>query len=360
MLGVIVQDGELILADDLEVRPPGPGEVSVRVLASGLCRSDLILLDHPDPDPMVMGHEAAGVVRAVGSEVAGIDVGQLVAVSCQRPCLRCPVCARGRYSACPTAFGETERPFTWRGRTIRSTARVSSLATEITVDAIQVHPVTGLAPEAAALIGCAVSTGYGTVRNVAGLLPGESVAVIGVGGIGVNSIQAARLLGAARVIAIDVNPDKEEIARRFGADEFVLVPTGVPADLLAKELAARIGRPVDALVDCTGQHGILAAAPALLSRGGRLALVGIPHDGAPASYDVMGTMHSHLTIAGALNGACDPFTDLPVIVGLAEQGRLDLIGQVSHRWPLTEVRDAIDALRRGDVLRVVIEMPAAD
>ncbi|WP_448623522.1 zinc-binding dehydrogenase [Geodermatophilus sp. URMC 64] len=356
MNGVIVQDGKLTLADDLEVRSPGPREVSIRVLASGLCRSDLLLMEFPMPDPAVMGHEAAGVVQAVGCEVTTVAVGQQVAVTCQRPCLRCPDCARGRYSACPTSMDDPIPPFTWRGEPVRSIARSSSLATEIVVDEMQVHPISSVGPAAAALVGCAVSTGYGTVRNVAKVAAGESVAVIGVGGIGINSVQTARLLGARRVIAVDVNPAKADLAHRFGADVFVHVEPGMPAEQMAARVREQAGAPVDAVIECTGHAPVLAASLAILDRGGRLALVGIPTRTPTAEFDVMDVMSRHLTIAGALNGACDPFVDMQNIVQLVEQGRLDLDSQVSHRFPLNEVEDAIDALRGGDVLRVVVDM----
>lgn len=357
VIGVVVHDGKLTVVDDLEVRQPGPDEVGIRVLASGLCRSDLLPLECPEPEPKVLGHEAAGVVEEVGENVTGITPGQVVAVSCQRPCRRCEACARGRYSACPVAFGIGQTPFTWRGKPARSHARVSSLATNITVDAMQVHPVTALEPASAALIGCAVSTGYGMVRNVAKLAVGESVAVIGVGGIGINSIQTARLFGARRVVAVDINPSKAEVAYAFGADMFVTVEPGLSSEELAALMSAQIGAPVDAVIECTGHLSAIAAAPAILGAGGRLALVGIPGEAPMVGFDVVAMMHKHITVAGALNGACNPFVDLPSIVQLAEQGRLDLAGQVSHRWPLAQVEDAIEALRDGNVLRAVIDLP---
>jgi Zn-dependent alcohol dehydrogenase len=358
MHGVVVQDGKLTLADDLEVRSPGPHEVGIRVLASGLCRSDLLLLELPMPDPAVLGHEAAGVVQAVGSEVTSVAVGQQVAVTCQRPCLRCGDCARGRYSACLTSMDDPTPPFSWRGRPVRSIARSSSLATEIVVDELQVHPIASIGPAAAALVGCAVSTGYGTVRNVAKVAAGESVAVIGVGGIGINSVQTARLLGARHIVAVDVNPAKADLAKQFGADLFVHVEPGMSAEQMAARLQEQIRGPVDAVIECTGQSSVIAASLAVLDRGGRLALVGIPTRTPTAEFDVMDVMSRHITISGALNGACDPFTDMQNIVQLVEQGRLDLESQVSHRFPLSEVDAAIDALRGGDVLRVVVDVTA--
>lgn len=355
MRGVIADGGEMILVDDLEVRSPGDDEVAVRVVASGLCRSDLLPLDKPSGVPMVLGHEASGVIEAVGCEVPNLHVGELVTVSCPVPCGVCASCTKGLFTACPKSFGLDEQPFTWRGRPVNSLARVSSLAELIVVKAEQAHPVHGLDPAAAALIGCAVSTGYGTTLNVAELRCGETVLVVGVGGIGINSIQAARLIGAAEIIAVDVNPAKEPVARRFGADRFVGIAPGRSAEQLAAELESTAGR-VDAVIDCTGLPSVVEAAQRLLLPGGRVALVGMAHGQPTAVVDLIAAMYNHITIRGALNGACDPYRDLPEIIRLAEAGQLDLAGQVSHRWPLAQIGDAIAALRAGDVVRIVVDM----
>jgi S-(hydroxymethyl)glutathione dehydrogenase / alcohol dehydrogenase len=240
---------------------------------------------------------------------------------------------------------------------VRSTAGVSSLASQITVDALQVHPVKCLEPAAAALIGCAVSTGSGNVRNVAQVVTGESVAVIGVGGIGINALQTARLLGAKRIIAIDVNPNKAKVAREFGADLFVTTAGNLSATELASQLAADMGGPVDAVIECTGASSVITAALSVLKHGGRLALVGLPHQSLNAEFSIMDMMRRHLTIAGAWNGACNPYVDISDIVQLAEQGRLNLSGQVSHRWPLAQAEEALRALQQGDVIRVVVDFP---
>lgn len=356
MRGVIVRDGKLNLVDDLEVRAPGPREVRVRVESSGLCRSDLLLMEFPDPTPAVMGHEAAGVIVEVGDEVRGLAVGDQVAVTCQRPCMRCGDCARQRYSACATSMADPTSPFDWRGEPVRSIARSSSLATEIVVDELQAHRVNGASAAAAALIGCAVSTGYGMVRNSAGLRAGESVAVIGVGGIGINSIQTARLLGASKIVAIDVNPQKAALARKFGADIFIEARPGESATEMSARVLAEVGEPVDAVIEGTGRPEVIGGALGMLARGGRLALVGIPTTVDPAHFDVMDLMARHITITGALNGACDPFVDMPNIVQLVEQQRLDLESQISHRFPLDQYEEAIATLRSGQSLRVVIDV----
>ena len=356
MRGVVFQNNTMTLVDDLEVRDPMPHEVKIRVLASGLCRSDLLHFEYPDPTPVVMGHEAAGIVESIGSEVTSVSVGDHVAVTCQRPCLRCENCARKRYSACLSSMADAIPPFTWRDQPVRSSARSSSLASEIVVDEMQAHPISAVEPAAAALIGCAVSTGYGMVRNVAKLQAGESVAVIGVGGIGINSIQTARQLGARRVVAVDINPEKAELAHQFGADVFVQVDPSASAEEMAQQLLIEMDGPVDAVVEGTGQATAIEASLAVLARGGRLALVGIPTSALSAGFDVMDMMMRHLTIAGALNGGCDPFVDMQNIVELVEQGRFDLTSQVSHRFPLSRIDEAFDALRGGHVLRVVVDV----
>ncbi|WP_045877855.1 zinc-binding dehydrogenase [Pseudofrankia sp. DC12] len=357
MFGVVVRNGTVTLADDLEVRAPRAHEVSVKVLASGVCRSDLLPIDEPMPEAMVLGHEAAGVVQAVGSDVTGIKTGQMVAVSCQVPCNRCKECARGLFTACSRSFGIGETPFTWRGEPVQSLARVSSLASKITVDAFQVHPIENLDPSAAALIGCAVSTGYGMTHNVTAVRTGESLAVFGVGGIGINSIQTARMVGASRIVAVDINASKESLARQFGADSFVLIHPDDSADAVVATFRAVVGHDVDAIIDCTGQASIIAAAQRVLAPGGRLGLVGIPHAGGTATLDINMTMYRHITVTGALNGASNPFVDIPNIVRLAEQGRFNLSDQVTHRLPLDEIDEAIATLRAGKALRVVIDMP---
>ncbi|QSZ55584.1 alcohol dehydrogenase catalytic domain-containing protein [Paenarthrobacter ureafaciens] len=236
MHGVVVRDGHTELVDDLQVRRPEAGEVTVRVLASGLCRSDLLPIDEPSGAPMVLGHEAAGVIEAVGSAVDGLEIGQMVAVTCPVPCNNCDACSRGLYTACASSFGFGEAPFSRDGLPILALARVSSLAEFITVDQFQVHPVASLSAPAAALVGCAVSTGYGMTRNVVELKTGETIMVFGVGGIGINSIQTARLIGARRIIAVDINEEKEAVARKFGADEFIAIKPGMASESIVAEV----------------------------------------------------------------------------------------------------------------------------
>jgi S-(hydroxymethyl)glutathione dehydrogenase/alcohol dehydrogenase len=360
MKGIVVRNGKVTIVDDLEVKEPDAHEVTVRVLASGLCRSDLLPIDEPFETPMVLGHEAAGIIEKVGSRVVGLTRGQRVAVSCSVPCGNCSACAKKLYTACPDNFGIGLAPFTLRGEPVLSLARVSSLAELITVDASQIHPVENLDASAASLIGCAVSTGYGMTKNVVKLQKGESVLVIGVGGIGINSTQTAKLLGASRVVAADINPDKESTALQFGADTFVLLEQGQSWQAIVSAVKQAVGEMFDAVIDCSGQPSSIEAAQYLLKPGGRVGLVGIPHGGATAALNITGAMYNHITVSGALNGACNPFEDLPEIVRLAESGSLNLADQVSHRWPLEKFEEAFEALRSGRVLRAVIDVQSVN
>jgi S-(hydroxymethyl)glutathione dehydrogenase/alcohol dehydrogenase len=337
-------DGEsLLVVDDLEVPEPGPGQVTVRVLASGICHSDLNVIDGtvPVPPPVVLGHEAAGVVDRLGEGVTDWSVDDAVLVGGLTPCGTCRACRTGHPTACADAFGRGATPFSWRGQPVRSYANVSSFSTLVTVGAGQLTSTAGIAATSACVIGCAVSTGYSVARNAAGIQPGDRVAVLGVGGIGANVIQTARLLGAASVTAIDVDPGKEAAARHFGADRF--------------ELAGGAEGPFDVVVECSGAPAAIDAAIALTGPGGTTALVGLPPVGHRASFDV-GMLMRGRRIVGSLAGDLVPERDTPAIVAHVRAGELDVDGLVSQVWPLEALHDAIAAMRSGEVVRAVLDM----
>jgi S-(hydroxymethyl)glutathione dehydrogenase/alcohol dehydrogenase len=338
---VVFDGSELLLVDDLAVPEPGPGEVAVRVLASGICHSDLNVLDGtvPVPPPVVLGHEAAGAVDRVGAGVTGWSPGDAVVVGGLTPCGTCRSCRTGHPTACPDAFGRGATPFSWRGRPVRSYANVSSFSTVITVRATQLTAAEGITPTSACLIGCAVATGYSVARNVAAIGPGDLVAVLGVGGIGTNVLQTARLLGAADITAIDVDPAKEAAAIRFGADRFATSAEG----------------PFDVVVECSGAPAAIDAAIALTGPGGTTALVGLPPVGHRATFDV-GTLMRGRRIVGSLAGDIVPERDVPAIVAHARAGELDLDGLVSRVWPLEGIHEAIAAMRAGEVVRAVLDL----
>lgn len=224
MRGVVFDGRQVQVVDDLEVRDPGPGEVLVAIAAAGLCHSDLSVVDGtiPFPVPVVLGHEGAGVVEAVGAGVTHVGPGDHVALSTLANCGACAECDRGRPTMCRQAIGRPGRPFGRGGRAVYQFASNSAFAERTVVKAVQAVRVPEEVPlPSAALIGCGVLTGVGAVLNRARVDRGDRVVVIGAGGIGLNVIQGARIAGALRIVAVDANPAKEAVARQFGATDFL-------------------------------------------------------------------------------------------------------------------------------------------
>jgi S-(hydroxymethyl)glutathione dehydrogenase / alcohol dehydrogenase len=358
MRGVVWDGVRLHLTDQLAVREPGPGEVQVRVLASGICHSDLNAMDYPMmPTPIVLGHEAAGVVKAIGEGVVNVKVGEPVMVGSQTPCGHCRECQSERYIACDMTYAPVAPPFTWRGQSTHSFANISSFAGLITVKAEQLVNTEGLKPAAAALVGCAVSTGYGAARNLGEVRRGDVVVVFGVGGIGINAIQGARVAGAARVIAVDVNADKESAARKFGTSDFVLLPRGLDPRGIAEHVTAAIGAPVDVVIECSGVPAAVEASINIPKRGGTCVLVGQPAPQAMASFNVFGFTMGR-KIVSQLNGGTNPRRDFAALIDLAREGEIDIDSQITRVWPLAEFETAMAALRSGQVVRAVLDHTA--
>lgn len=224
MKGIVFDRKRLRVRDGLEVREPGAGEVTVRIANSGVCRSDLSVMNGTIPfeTPVVLGHEGAGVVEQVGPGVRHLATGDHVVLSTLGHCGTCVHCDRGRPTMCRSTFGERPTPFTLDGKPHYAFANVSSFAEVTVVKATQAVAIPKEIPLASAcLIGCGVLTGAGAVLNRAHVEAGDRAVVVGVGGIGLNAIQALRLVGADPIIAVDANPDKEALARQFGATHFV-------------------------------------------------------------------------------------------------------------------------------------------
>ena len=355
-----VFDGEhLTVVDDVHVREPAAGEVRVRVRASGICHSDLNVLDgtSPVPLPVVLGHEAAGVVEAVGAGVDAVAPGDDVVVAAAVACGRCRACVTGRPGECIDVFAPNAAPFTWRGDAVRAYANVASFAGVTVVRAEQVVRAPGVAVTEAALIGCAVSTGYGVAANVVPVRRGDAVAVFGIGGIGVNVVQTARLLDAARIVAVDVNPEKADAARHFGADEVVIAPRTANADELVALVARRrrcSGRRRGRMQRCRGGDRRRAGGhrPGRYHRAGRHPAAGCHR------------VARRERAAPQPQGRRQPQRhrrrprDFPVIVDHVRRGDLDLAAQVSQVWPLAEIDDAIAAVRAGHVVRAVLDHTA--
>ncbi|MFJ1586199.1 Zn-dependent alcohol dehydrogenase [Streptomyces sp. NPDC088197] len=347
MRGVVFDGKQAQVVDDLEVRAPGPGEVRVRIAAAGLCHSDLSVIDGtiPFPVPVVLGHEGAGAVEAVGAGVTHVVVGDHVSLSTLANCGTCPECDRGRPTMCRQAIGRPGKPFTRQGKPLFNFASNSAFAELTVVKAVQAVKI---APEipltSAALIGCGVLTGVGAVLNRARVGLGESVVVIGTGGIGLNVLQGARIAGASRIVAVDNNPGKEALARRFGATDFVADAASV-RDLLPDG--------ADHVFECVGRTALIRQAIDLLDRHGQALLLGVPPADAEASFRVS-SMFLDKAILGCRYGSSRPQRDIALYTDLYRQGRLLLDELVTETYPVEDFAKAVDDAAHGRVARGVL------
>ncbi|MEU5392307.1 Zn-dependent alcohol dehydrogenase [Streptomyces tibetensis] len=347
MRGVIFDGKQVRVVTDLEVREPGPGEVRVAISAAGLCHSDLSVVDGtiPFPVPVVLGHEGAGVVEAVGAGVTHVVPGDHVALSTLANCGTCAECDRGRPTMCRRAIGRPGRPFGHAGSPVHQFASNSAFAERTVVKAVQAVPIPDDIPlTSAALIGCGVLTGVGAVLNRARVDHGDSVLVIGTGGIGLNVLQGARLAGAGRIVAVDANPAKEEAARRFGATDFLTSAEGV-RDLLPTG--------ADHAFECVGRVELIRQAIDALDRHGQAILLGVPPATAEASFRVS-SMYLDKSILGCRYGSSRPQRDIALYAELYRRGRLLLDELVTRTYPVEDFEKAAADAEAGRVARAVL------
>ncbi|RII11772.1 S-(hydroxymethyl)mycothiol dehydrogenase [Streptomyces sp. YIM 130001] len=354
MRGVVFDGKEVQVVDDLEVREPGPGEVLVAIAAAGLCHSDLSVVDGtiPFPAPVVLGHEGAGVVEAVGEGVGHVVPGDHVALSTLANCGACAQCDRGRPTMCRKAIGRPGRPFTRGGEPVYQFAANSAFAERTVVKAVQAVKIPPEVPlTSAALIGCAVLTGVGAVLNRARVDRGDTVVVIGAGGIGLNVLQGARIAGALTIVAVDANPDKEAVARQFGATHFVdasAVGGGVP-----DAVRAVLPDGADHVFECVGSTALVRQAVDLLGRRGQAVLLGMPAPDAEASFLPAG-LFLDKSILGCRYGAARPQRDVGLYAALYLSGRLLLDELVTRTYEVSDFGRAVDDARAGRLSRGVL------
>lgn len=340
------------LVDDPTVRDPGPGEVLVRIHATGLCQSDIAVMNGtiPFPAPVVLGHEGAGVVEAVGVGVDSPRVGDHVVLSTLANCGRCPSCAAGRPTLCPESFGRVDTPFTHDGTAINNFAATSTFAELTVVKAIQATMFPSDIPfTVASLLGCCVLTGVGAAFHRAQVQPGDTVAVIGCGGVGLNAIQGARLAGASHIIALDLNPAKAATALRFGATAFI--------DAAVDDVAARVrdivDRGVTHVFDCVGYQPTLQIALEIGAPGGTVTILGVPKRG--TEYAIPSdALFLNRTIMGCRYGDSQPARDIPRYVDLYRSGRLLLDELVSEVYPFDDFNELLESARGGRLDRGVL------
>jgi S-(hydroxymethyl)glutathione dehydrogenase/alcohol dehydrogenase len=316
--------------------------VAVRIEAAGLCHSDLSVINGtiPFPTPVVLGHEGAGVVEAVGSSVTTVKEGDHVVLSTLGNCGACQYCDSGRPTMCRSTFGLRPQPFTWRGEPAYSFANASVFSERTVVKANQCIPIPADVPlSSASLVGCGVLTGIGAVLNRAKVPEGASMLVIGVGGIGLNVIQGGALAGASQIIAVDTNPRKRDIAITFGATDF-LESTEAVRDLMPNG--------VDYSFECVGHVGLIRAAMELLDWGGTCVMLGVPGFADEASYNVA-SMYLDKSVLGCRYGSSRPQLDVRRYVDLYQRGRLKLDELVSRSYPLEDMKTAVHDMEAGEI-----------
>ncbi|MEY2462053.1 MAG: hypothetical protein QOH64_191 [Acidimicrobiaceae bacterium] len=352
----IVWTGELEVRDDVEVRGPGPREVLVRIHRAGLCHSDVSLIDGtiPFPTPVVMGHEGAGIVEEVGSAVTKVKVGDHVVLTTLGNCGQCDACDRGLPTHCRDTFGRLPRPFTVGGEKAFQFANAGVFTERTVVNETQAVVIDDRVPlDAACLIGCAVVTGAGAVLNRAKVQPGETVLVIGAGGIGQSVIQAARLSAAGRIVVVDANPAKEAVARQFGATDFIDASSVDDTIAAVKDLGLPNG--VDYAFECVGHPALIRQAIDVLDWGGSCVLLGVPKMGTEASF-VVSSMYNDKSILGCRYGSTRPHHDIPLIVNFYLDGRFQLDEMVSQTYDLADIQLALDDLHAGKLNRGVLAL----
>ncbi|MFE0137542.1 Zn-dependent alcohol dehydrogenase [Streptomyces sp. NPDC059037] len=347
MRGVVFDGRKVDVVDDLEIRDPGPGEVLVAVAAAGLCHSDLSVIDGtiPFPVPVVLGHEGAGVVEAVGAGVTHVAAGDHVALSTIASCGACAECNRGRPTMCRKAIGMPDRPFSRGGEPLYQFAANSAFAERTLVKAVQAVKIPESIPlTSAALIGCGVVTGVGAALNRAKVDSGDSVVVIGTGGIGLNVLQGARIAGATKIVAVDSNPGKEAVARQFGATHFLESVEGVKSIL---------PNGADHAFECVGRVELIRAAIDLLDRHGQAVLLGVPAATAEASFTVS-SLFLDKSILGCRYGSARPQRDFALYAELYGEGRLLLDELVTATYPVEDFAKAAGDAEAGRVARGVL------
>ena len=351
------------MVTDVNLAPPRPDEVLVRLLASGICHSDLSLIDGawPVPLPIVLGHEGAGVIAAVGPGVPESRVGERVVLTFTPPCGRCRFCLAGRVNLCTEAAKGFETGLLRDGTTrlsrdnvpIHHLALVSSFARHAVTPANAAIPVPEqLDPALICLLGCGVMTGVMSVTKRAGVRPGESVAVFGCGGVGLAAVQGARLVSAHPIVAVDPVPAKRELALLLGATDAIDPFAGDPV-IAIREL---LPDGVDYAFEAIGKPEVAEQAFAATATGGATVLIGQPAIGVPASFPVYDLTQFEHDVLGTHIGASNPPLDIPRLARLLAAGKLDLATLVTHRLPLESINDAISVVRSGQAGRVVIDL----
>ncbi len=354
---VLIETGKPLEIEDVVISKPGPHEVLIRTAACGLCHSDLHFIEgtYPHPLPAIPGHEAAGIVEAIGNEVRTVKVGDAVVTCLSAFCGHCEYCVTGRMSLC--LGGETRRLPGAAPRITRPdgspVAQMLNLSAFAEMMLIHEHACVRIDPEMpldrAAVIGCAVTTGAGTIFNACKLTPGETVAVVGCGGVGLATINAAKIAGAGRIIACDPMPEKRALAMKLGATDVI----DALADDAAAQVIALTKGGVDHAIEAVGRPASGALAVKSLKRGGTATILGmmpLQHSVGLSAMDLL----SGKKLQGAIMGGNRFPVDIPRLVDFYMRGLLDLDSIVSETIPLSQINQGFEKMKKGDAARSVI------
>ena len=353
---ILIEPGKPLAIEEVRVDKPGPREVLIRTAACGLCHSDLHFIEgtYPHPLPAIPGHEAAGIVEAVGSEVRTVKVGDAVVTCLSAFCGTCEFCVTGRLSLCMGAAtrrqpGDAPRITRPDGSTVNQMLNLSAYAEQMLIHenaCVAINPEMPL--DRAAIIGCAVTTGAGTIFNACKLTPGETVAVVGCGGVGLATINAAKIAGAGRIIAVDPMPEKRALALKLGATDAIDANDASAATIIEMTKGG-----VDHAIEAVGRPASAATAVASLRRGGTATILGMMPLNERVSLGAFDLLQSK-KLQGAIMGANRFPVDIPRLVDFYMRGLLDLDTIIAERIPLSAINDGFDKMKRGDSARSVI------
>jgi S-(hydroxymethyl)glutathione dehydrogenase/alcohol dehydrogenase len=355
---VVTAPGRLEV-QEVALRPVGADDVRVRVAGVGVCHSDLSMVNGTlrPSYPQVLGHEAAGIVTEAGP-AAGIALGSRVVLNWAVPCDTCWHCRHGEPWLCSTIEGLTGTPggTLADGTPFEACLGLGAMAEEVVVPARAVVPLAGDVPlEEAALLGCALLTGVGAARNAGHVQPGDTVLVIGLGGVGLSAVQGARLAGAGRIVAVDVSDGKEPLARAAGATDFLVASP----DLHRQVRGLTDGRGADVALECVGSATTIRQAWSAVRRGGTCVVVGLGPKDQQVTFNPLELFHFSRTLVSSIYGNSDARRDIADLVEQVAAGRLDLASSITDRITLADVPAAFDRMQRGEGGRALVVFPSA-
>lgn len=338
--------------EEVELADPGPGEVRVKMSACGICRSDLSALEGKETIefPVVLGHEGAGAIEAVGAGVQSVHEGDAVVLSWTPACGVCAACKRGEVHLCEGVNMTTHRqgPLRRGDEGLDRFMGLGAFCEHVVVPQAMAVPIeSGLSPAHACLIGCGVTTGFGAAVNTAAIRWGETVAVLGCGGVGLAAIQGARVAGASRIIAVDPISERRDVAMSIGATE-ALEPGGA----VEKIIGATSGG-VDVSIECVGQPSTMVDCFNLIRAGGRCIVVGLPAFTETITLPAIMLLREK-TITGSIYGSANPAVDFQKIAALGDQGQFQFEPLVDKTRHFSEINEGFAEMREGRLTRVVL------